>query len=203
MKFCSKCDKEKNENEFGKDKYKKDGLSVYCRQCLKNRNAEQRKNNPEKIKEWALAYRMRDREKIKEWHKKHYQVNKEKILKECRENYYENKEIIAIRRKKQRSRITDKQKNALRQKEWRQKNPEKFRAYVRRWQKIHSEKHNAHQRVHRAVEDGVLKRPEYCESCRKKCKPEGHHEDYSRPLEVIWLCRVCHAKKIEKVIIKN
>jgi len=37
------------------------------------------------------------------------------------------------------------------------------------------------------------------QECGLKCKTEGHHEDYSKEFEVIWLCRRCHAKKIETV----
>jgi hypothetical protein len=42
---------------------------------------------------------------------------------------------------------------------------------------------------------GVLKRKENCEECGKLCKTEGHHEDYFKPMEVSWLCKICHAKK--------
>lgn len=42
----------------------------------------------------------------------------------------------------------------------------------------------------KALRDGVLvKKP--CEKCGAE-KTEMHHEDYSKPLEVIWLCRPCH-----------
>lgn len=42
-----------------------------------------------------------------------------------------------------------------------------------------------------------LVRPEACENCN--AIPEhgplhGHHDDYSKPLEVRWLCRSCHIK---------
>lgn len=36
-----------------------------------------------------------------------------------------------------------------------------------------------------------------CERCGKQ-KSEAHHPDYSKPLEVIWLCRQCHAKEHRK-----
>jgi hypothetical protein len=31
-----------------------------------------------------------------------------------------------------------------------------------------------------------------CEVCRTRRFIEGHHEDYSKPLEVVWLCRQHH-----------
>lgn len=33
-----------------------------------------------------------------------------------------------------------------------------------------------------------------CEACGKP-NAEAHHEDYSRPLDVRWLCRWCHSQE--------
>ena len=41
-----------------------------------------------------------------------------------------------------------------------------------------------------AEKKGILKR-QPCEICASD-KAEKHHEDYSKPLEVRWLCRQCH-----------
>jgi hypothetical protein len=30
--------------------------------------------------------------------------------------------------------------------------------------------------------------------CKRKTKLHAHHEDYKRPLNVIWLCRSCHQR---------
>jgi hypothetical protein len=45
-----------------------------------------------------------------------------------------------------------------------------------------------------AIQRGDLIRPEKCEACG--CAPteklHGHHDDYTKPLSVRWLCRSCH-----------
>ncbi len=47
--------------------------------------------------------------------------------------------------------------------------------------------------VHDAVEDGTLTRLDACELCGARAA-FAHHEDYYRPLDVIWLCGPCHAR---------
>mgnify|MGYP001611599223 CR=1 FL=1 len=44
--------------------------------------------------------------------------------------------------------------------------------------------------VAKAIQDGVLVR-EPCEVCGNP-KVDGHHDDYSKPLDVRWLCRSHH-----------
>lgn len=53
--------------------------------------------------------------------------------------------------------------------------------------------------VHKAVRDGILKKPKVCPLCMgARSKRVGsrritaHHQDYSKPLDVIWLCSGCH-----------
>ncbi len=50
----------------------------------------------------------------------------------------------------------------------------------------------AHGAIRKAIVTGKLIRPTECASCSKECKPDGHHPDYSKPLEVEWLCNSCH-----------
>lgn len=45
----------------------------------------------------------------------------------------------------------------------------------------------------RAVQAGLLERPATCEKCGNEDDIQAHHYDYSRPLEVEWLCRKCHS----------
>jgi hypothetical protein len=46
--------------------------------------------------------------------------------------------------------------------------------------------------VGKAVKDGRLVRPQSCSNCDRPCKPQGHHRDYTKQLEVVWLCVRCH-----------
>lgn len=105
---------------------------------------------------------------------------------------------------------------------WAKKNPEKDRArysyekYRARMQQIMSDpvrrknmydKHKvtrsskdpsvrrARWLVFKAVKEGILVRPVNCPICeRSDRKIQGHHADYSKPLEVEWMCPTCHAR---------
>jgi ribosomal protein S27AE len=37
-----------------------------------------------------------------------------------------------------------------------------------------------------------LRRPPVCSECGVACVAQAHHDDYSKPLAVRWLCRSCH-----------
>lgn len=51
-------------------------------------------------------------------------------------------------------------------------------------------KNAVHMQVHRAKKAGKLL-PEPCEVCGA-VKVDAHHDDYSKPLQVRWLCRLHH-----------
>lgn len=56
------------------------------------------------------------------------------------------------------------------------------------------EKTKARNAAGNAIRDGRIIRPNRCSSCSVECRPEAHHEDYSKPLEVVWLCSGCHGR---------
>lgn len=46
--------------------------------------------------------------------------------------------------------------------------------------------------VTQAIRKGQLVRPSVCSRCGGSNRIEAHHADYSKPLDVEWLCRRCH-----------
>lgn len=91
---------------------------------------------------------------------------------------------------------------------WRQRNRtranEQARAYVERNRdkrnaqsrassERHPEKKAARKELDKAVRRGEIKRLP-CGDCGAT-KAHAHHEDYSKPLDVMWLCTVCHGKR--------
>lgn len=56
----------------------------------------------------------------------------------------------------------------------------------------------ARRKINYAVKTGKLIKPSTCSHCNIKTNLDGHHPDYSKPLEVIWLCRGCHGKEHRK-----
>ncbi len=76
------------------------------------------------------------------------------------------------------------------------KGKEVFKEIMRRQYQIHKVKCLARQKLaqSRRRKNNPTIKPNKCEMC-KRIKPlDGHHEDYSKPLEVKWICRQCHFK---------
>lgn len=66
--------------------------------------------------------------------------------------------------------------------------------HTRLYREKHPEKRKAHRVMWKAVKAGRIVRPTSCSECGKECRPHGHHDDYSKPLEVRWLCNSCHKR---------
>ena len=73
----------------------------------------------------------------------------------------------------------------------------------RRWLAQNSDKRAAHIILGNAVYSGRVEKPDACSACGGGGRIHGHHEDYALPLEVVWLCSLCHVdvhrKQMEKV----
>jgi hypothetical protein len=64
--------------------------------------------------------------------------------------------------------------------------------YNKKWCKKNPEKRKAHNAVKNALKSGKIHRHPCC-ICGNKA--QAHHEDYSKPLDVIWLCLRHHADR--------
>lgn len=57
-------------------------------------------------------------------------------------------------------------------------------------------RHEAQDTFKRAVRRGEIVSPGKCSRCgTTEGRICGHHEDYSKPLEVVWLCNSCHGAR--------
>ena len=82
-------------------------------------------------------------------------------------------------------------KMIARQKAWYEKNKDKV------LNRPITEKSIARRILRNAVSNGKIIKPSKCENCKTLCAKrniEGHHNDYSKPLKVKWLCQGCHGK---------
>ena len=87
-------------------------------------------------------------------------------------NYQNNRVQYAEYEKKRFARPERKEQRLETQRRRRANNPEKYRV---------------HSRVHKAIRSGRLV-PQPCEVCKTTIRVQAHHDDYSKPLDVRWLC---------------
>lgn len=192
--LCRKCGEEKELDLFPKHER-------VCKQCRVKRVALWQKNNPEKVKK----SRQNRSEKLSAYHKMWKEKNPEKVLanhrkyrelniEKCRESalkYYRKNKIKCRNYRIKNSVYLNEKKR-----ENRLKNIEKHRQIHRERQKIYRIKkpkeHLARKKVYYAIKNGFLKRDSTCLLCGSEEKIEAHHRDYDKPLDVVWLCRICH-----------
>lgn len=66
--------------------------------------------------------------------------------------------------------------------------------YNKRFMAKNHDKWLARKRVEKALYYGKIFRPNHCEHCGAITVIQAHHADYSKPLDVIWVCESCHQK---------
>lgn len=65
------------------------------------------------------------------------------------------------------------------------------------WRESTPEQRSARVALNNAVRDGKVER-QPCTRCGET-KANAHHEDYGKPLDVIWLCRNCHGARHREI----
>ena len=103
------------------------------------------------------------------------------VCKECYKNDTHNYKI----KNKKRDKITKKiyRKNHLKE----------AVVHIKKWKKKYPEKQKAQEIISQMIKKGKIKRGE-CSICGKN-KAEAHHPDYSKPRDIVWLCKLHHTKE--------
>jgi hypothetical protein len=141
-------------------------------ECSRRRyhsNTEARERKKLKMKEWAL--------------------NNAKQLK----LYYKKRDALPFR-KKQKAAAQDRYRKKMRELGLYKQHRGNRTTQSRRWRnKVENKlKKSAHMKVYFAIKKGVLKKGA-CEVCGEY-PATAHHDDYSKPLEVRWLCNKHHSE---------
>lgn len=63
---------------------------------------------------------------------------------------------------------------------------------VAKWREKNAHKRKAHRVVEWAVKTGKIIKPKICPVCDNFGFIHSHHKDYSKPLEIEWMCSKCH-----------
>ncbi len=118
-------------------------------------------------------------------------MEKKERMKAWREK---NKEAISLQQGKWY--LLNKEKAKKQSKLWADKNRGRSTFSKQKWKDEHPKARRAHVILNKAVKNGILFRPNNCPQCnRSNHTIHGHHEDYSKPLEVQWMCPQCHKEE--------
>lgn len=104
----------------------------------------------------------------------------------AKQDYYRNYDRVRYREHPGRREMAKAQSAAL--------GREYFADAQRRSRQQEPEKHKARRAVAYAVSTGKITRASGCYFCGSGQRLQAHHPDYSRPLDVFWLCPKCHGK---------
>ncbi len=168
LKVCRQCNNPKPISLFRKDKRNKNGAGSPCIECYGKYLA-----NPE-VKETSNL-------RCKKW----YEDHKDEVSQKMRGN---PQKILYDRERK----LKVKEKTREYNKNYYLKNREKVLALAKKYK----QKNQARWKLRDMVRRGKIEPPVDCQNCKQKQKRiEAHHTDYSKPLDVLWLCVSCHKKE--------
>jgi len=123
----------------------------------------------ERSKNWKRNNPEKERESRRRWRRTHLEQ-----ARQSRRRWYEN----------------NLEKAREYERRWQRNNPEKRKEAIREYKRANPEKIKAINAANHAIKTGKLTKTP-CIICQNP-KVEGHHPDYSKPLEVVWFCRSHH-----------
>jgi hypothetical protein len=151
-----------------------------------NRKLSNRKyylKNKEKLKQKSKEYREDNKDHCKERDKVYYLNNKPTLSSKASDRYFKN--TTRVKRKDYLKRIVKP---------------------LHLWKTASGNtiKKKARILLQRAVRKGRIIKPCKCVSCKRELPKKlihGHHEDYNKWWDVIWLCQSCHSELHLKLIL--
>lgn len=171
-KKCTKCGKMKDIKAFSICRAAKDGRQSRCKECQAAYFAGNRKARMA----YQRRYRAAHREAVLAWSRKYEATHRATRRAHTRQYDATHREARrAYARKRYRT------------------NRERMIASAVNWHELHPKQRRARNAVNHAKDRGdLVLQP--CEICGSTENVHGHHPDYSKPLEVCWLCASCHQR---------
>lgn len=171
-KACTTCQETKDESEFYRNQTR---IRSECKTCISDKQR---------------AYKARNKEAVKARYRAWYEANRERVLarqlKNGRKYRAENKERIRLYTKS----IAERRSQYMKDYVATENGRKRMRLGVENHRRRNRLKANTRATTQHAIRDGRLVRMP-CEKCGHD-KVEAHHDDYSKPFEVRWLCRKHH-----------
>lgn len=184
MKTCNRCGDSKSLDDFYRNAGMPDGHLKQCKACTRERQR-------------AYQQTPRGREVMSAARRRYLERNPEASRRSRRAQYDSDPEGFRAKRR------------AIAERAY-ARDPEAAKRRVREHEARAPEQVAARRAVRNALRDGVLARPDLCEGCGSeglatkdgRSPIQAHHADYSRPLDVTWLCTACHgAEHREPVVV--
>lgn len=170
-KRCGTCGEVKPVVEFSRNKSAGDGLQYSCKRCA----AEYQQANKAKLLAYGARYKERNWDRVSAVNAAYYARNRIEILEKQAAYGRANPELLAARAAA-----------------YYAENKERISAHHAKRYLANPERWKVHNVVRDAIKAGILEPAKACDICGSTRNLEYHHPDYSKPLEVVPLCRSCH-----------
>ena len=152
--------------------------------------------SPSNTKEYARLWRLKNKEHIAKTKKAWGERNKEKKREYSRRGSRKWREKHPIEYREQ-----------IRQRNEKIKQLRKLGIkYISMWGRNNPHKKRVEHFVQWMIKKGEIQRPSCCQECSATTKIDAHHDNYLKPLDIMWLCRTCHSKrhqKLKQIIVKE
>ena len=148
--------------EFHKNRAKKDGLATECRDCKKENDRVS------------------------------HSRNRNKRLKMMQEYQEENRKVLRIKSIEYSRSEKGRERNNIATKRYYSEHKDIIAERMKALRLRKPQEYKARYQFSNVIKLGHIIRPSHCQMCFKEGLVHGHHADYSKPFDVVWVCTKCH-----------